>query len=72
MKSKNMIGDSTKYRLDMVEKLAESPGMCSDCPGTTPKALPLEVFFHVLERSERERVMEERGRFEKEEMCRHR
>ena len=24
--------------------------MCSDRPGTTTKVLPLEIFFHVLER----------------------
>ena len=30
--------------------VAECPGMCSDRPGITPKVLPLESFFHVLER----------------------
>ena len=30
--------------------VAECPGMCSDCPGTSTKVLPLEMFFHVLER----------------------
>ena len=34
----------------MVQNVAECPGMCSDCPGTTTKVLPLEMFFHVLER----------------------
>ena len=38
-----------KYRLDMVEKLSESPGMRSDRLGTTPNALPLESFSRASE-----------------------
>ena len=55
MKSKNMRErDLKKYRWDMVEELAESPGMRSDRPGTTPKCPFLGDPFHVLEK-ERER-----------------
>ena len=33
-----------------MENHKKGPGMRSDCPGTTPKVLPLESFFHMLER----------------------
>ena len=42
----------TKYREDMIKIVAECPGMCSDRPGTMTKVLPLEIFFHVLEKRE--------------------
>jgi hypothetical protein len=32
--------DSEKYPDDMVENLAESPGMCSDSPGSAPIKIP--------------------------------
>jgi hypothetical protein len=34
--------DSKKYLDDMVENLAESPGMCSDGPGSAPIEIPRE------------------------------
>jgi hypothetical protein len=34
----------------MMENLEKGPGMRTDRPGTTSKVLPLESFFHVLER----------------------
>ena len=43
-------GDSMKYRWDMVEELAESPGMRSDCPGITTNDLDLDVFPRAWER----------------------
>ena len=33
-----------------MENLEKGPGMRSDHPGIMPKVLPLESFFHVLER----------------------
>ena len=39
-----------KYREDMMKIVEKGPGMRSDHLGITPKVLPLESFFHVLER----------------------
>jgi hypothetical protein len=46
--------DSKKYPDDMVENFAESPGMCSDGPGSAPIEIPKREAFS-LRRSKKER-----------------
>jgi hypothetical protein len=60
--------DSKKYPNDMVENLAESPGICSDGPGSARIKIPKEGAFSLREgKRERERrgllsVWEREGR----------
>jgi hypothetical protein len=39
--------DSKKYSDDMVENLTESPGMCSDGPGSAPNEIPKREAFSL-------------------------
>jgi hypothetical protein len=41
------VRDSKKYPDDMVENLAESPGMCSDGPGSAPIEIPKREAFSL-------------------------
>jgi hypothetical protein len=59
--------DSKKYSDDMVENLAESPGMCSDGPGSAPIEIPKRETFS-LRGSKKEKKKEIRSGWEKEEL----
>jgi hypothetical protein len=47
--------DSKKYPDDMVENLAESPGMCSDGPGSAPNENPNREAFSLRGSKKREK-----------------
>jgi hypothetical protein len=47
--------DSKKYPNDIVEKLAESPGMCSDGSGSAPIKIPKRETFSLRGSKKRER-----------------
>jgi hypothetical protein len=61
MESKIQDGESMEYREDMMEELAECPGMPTDRPGTTPNALLLGRFLSTC-KGKRE-LLERCGRF---------
>jgi hypothetical protein len=49
--------DSEKYPDDMVENPAESPGMCSDGPGSAPIEIPKRESFSMRGSKKREKRM---------------
>jgi hypothetical protein len=61
--------DSKKYPNDMVENLAESPGMCSDGPGSAPIKIPKRELFSLREREIKKKGKEIGSGWRKKKAC---